>query len=136
MVSPDGIKSNSKTTPLVTVPAARALSSGSVPTLDVAGALLVKLVELFGPCAPTPLPVVNNIPAAKGKAGLALVKEVTLLTGVLAFNGLPLIVMLNAVTPNPSNTLFTNCVGVCPVLTAMLWEFKNWIEQKRRRNGR
>jgi len=43
---------------------------------------------------------------------------------------------LNAVTPNPSNTLFTNCVGVCAVLTAILWELKTWIEQKTKSNGR
>ena len=105
-------------------------------TLGVAGVLLVKLVALFGPCAPTPFPVVNNIPAANGKAGLALVKEVTLLTGVFALSGLPLIVILNAVTPKPNNTLLTNCVGVCAVLTAILWELKTWIEQKMKSNGR
>jgi hypothetical protein len=48
------------------------------------------------------------------------VNAVILLTGVFAFIGLPLIVIFDAVTPNPNNTLFTNCAGVCAVFTTIL----------------
>jgi hypothetical protein len=124
IVSPDGTKSNSKTTPFVTVPFAIAFKCGSVETLVVGGALLVNEVALFGPCAPIPLPVVNKSPALNGNEGFVLVKEVTFETGVFALSGLPLIVTFEAVTPKPSSTLLTSCVGVWAVLTKILWAFR------------
>ena len=60
-VSPVGMKSNSKTTPFVTVPAAKIFKCGSDATLAVAGRLFERLVELFGPWAAVAFPVVNNI---------------------------------------------------------------------------
>ena len=118
-MSPAGIKSNSSTTPFVTLPAAISLRCGSVLTELVAGLLSVKLVLLFGPTAADAFPVVRIRPLLIGKAGFVLVKYPTLDCAVLAKAGLPLIVTLKAVTPKPNKTLSTNCCGVWMVDTPM-----------------
>ena len=105
-VSPVGMKSNSKTTPFVTVPAAKIFKCGSDATLAVAGRLFERFVELFGPCAAMAFPVVNNKPELIGKAGFVFVKLTTFPCALFALSGLPFIVIFDAVTPIPNKTLF------------------------------
>ena len=119
-VSPVGMKSNSKTTPFVTVPAAKIFKCGSDATLAVAGRLLERFVELLGPWAAMEFPVVNNKPELIGKAGFVFVKLATFPCAAFAVTGFPLIVIFDAVTPIPNKTLFTSCVGVCVFETTTL----------------
>ena len=64
---------------------------------------------MLGPTAPIASPVVKTIPLAIGKVALVFVKYPILPKGVDAKPGTPFIVMLEATTPAPNKTLFTNC---------------------------
>ena len=114
------MKSNSSTTPFVTVPFAITFKTGSVETFDVAGVLLVKLPDVFGPIAPTPFPVVKRTPFGKGNEGIVgLSKEVTLPITLEAFARLPFTVMFEREILIVVNWLFNKFDGVKILVTVI-----------------
>lgn len=90
IVSPEGMKSNSKIAPFVGFAAEIAFKSGSPETFGVAGTLLEKEPELLGPTAAIPFPDVSNTPVVIGKDEPLLLKNVTFPWGVCAFTADPL----------------------------------------------
>jgi hypothetical protein len=80
-----------------------AIKCGSAETSAVGGLLLVKELELLGPCIPARLPVVIAIPDEKGKLGFELVKYPIFGAVNAASTKTPFTLMLKIDTPAPEN---------------------------------